>query len=1030
MSRAKTPLDEVAQSIALAGSFKNPNSPDKRALQFPYPIPKVLPAITASQQRQRPDILPFSTSISSEREAREKADLEEDERRLKEEEHDAFLAHMRAKDDAERAILKLREEMIRILAKFNFSDPSAWKLPSQILSYFRSLSSNERENFVQSVKSRFMANLDHAILKYEHVQSNSKQAGVFAPDVIATRLSSELLLDSKKKGAKLNIPYLCEAVLRSKMIDLKLLEKEEESELSSEPKSRQEKRKLQQQEQQQQKMLSSKHSNSNEHDVTGLKPTDFFHSSSSSSSFIFENEGDNVNSDNDGGKNNNEANDHSSQHQIMSSSDRNTSQVLSSSSTSSIIDNVKRSEPRSSFWAQKRGGGLITDAVGSVKHGETMNMLTNVWLAERGITTTAADVRSTLAQSLDLNELRMTDSAAADYVDTLLVGDDVGRNSKTFLKNAYAASNKWMSEPVFRGEDHGDGKDSEIRAHSVSDSLGVTGSNGLVTSLRVALGSRMRDSPASIATLSSKATITSLQSMLKRRNDKAASALVEIENAIQMKKKQDAASSSSFFFSSSPSSSSSSSYVQKRGKKPPVHEQVLSSKEDRALVASIEDVKASQAVFDFKVSALSSSSSSSSSSSHTPDNEKGDNLPISSSSSTLPLGGVRLSVTEIAPSLTSRVILQRKNVVVVSQDNTPSTSDTLAGRRTMDEVNMLYKGGRVEAIHRLPILPQPEPALVETRDDQVPIVSSHQQQFLTMLNSKLEGSDFSSHITQRTLSLGTSSNETSNRSTNVPAPIFQHSLVSESLRRALEPRTAVDTEDIHAKSRRRKTFGNKEEKGGRGGEERPSTPEGLEDSKAHDKKINNQSRRMSSSSSSSSSTSPSLSSSLSRTKWFHQHGYTRGASVSQAPTQNTSIAALLGPFSAKRLLVEQGVRDSGDLVLMKVGALKAIRNNSNSASGSITEGSRTSSCAPNSSMFSDLTTATPLGVSSSSSKSDDVLVQSLLDSNSLPLSAGTRSRVLGKAGAANPLMSFKIKEKTADQPMQKQISMKKGLYLI
>jgi hypothetical protein len=205
----------------------------------------------------------------------------------------------------------------------------------------------------------------------------------------------------------------------------------------------------------------------------------------------------------------------------------------------------------------------------------------------------------------------------------------------------------------------------------------------------------------------------------------------------------------------------------------------------------------------------------------------------------------------------------------------------------------------------------------------------------------------------------------------------------------------------------------------------------LEDSKAHDKKINNQSRRMSSSSSSSSSsTSPSFSSSLSRTKWFHQHGYTRGVSVSQAPTQNTSIAALLGPFSAKRLLVEQGVRDSGDLVLMKVGAIKAIRNNSNSASGSITEGSQTSSFAPNSSMFSDLTTATPLGVSSSSSTSDDVLVQSLLDSNSLPLSAGTRSRVLGKAGAANPLMSFKIKEKTADQPMQKQISMKKGLYLI
>ena len=97
----------------------------------------------------------------------------------------------------------------------------------------------------------------------------------------------------------------------------------------------------------------------------------------------------------------------------------------------------------------------------------------------------------------------------------------------------------------------------------------------------------------------------------------------------------------------------------------------------------------------------------------------------------------------------------------------------------------------------------------------------------------------------------------------------------------------------------------------------------------------------------------------------------------------------------------------------------------------MTEGSQASSFAPNSSIFSELTSSTAAGDRvDTTSGGEDILVQSLIDSQSLPLAAGTRNRVLGKAGAANPLMSFKIKEKIDQHPMNKQISLKKELYLI
>ena len=114
--------------------------------------------------------------------------------------------------------------------------------------------------------------------------------------------------------------------------------------------------------------------------------------------------------------------------------------------------------------------------------------------------------------------------------------------------------------------------------------------------------------------------------------------------------------------------------------------------------------------------------------------------------------------------------------------------------------------------------------------------------------------------------------------------------------------------------------------------------------------------------------------------------------------------------------------------MLKIGALQTIRNRHNA---SMTEGSQASSFAPNSSIFSELTSLTAVGDRvDTTSGGEDILVQSLIDSQSLPLAAGTRNRVLGKAGAANPLMSFKIKEKTDQHPMKTKISLKKELYLI
>lgn len=943
-SKPKTPLDEVAQSIALAGSFKNPNSPDKRALQFPYPIPRSLPILSESQKRQRPDILPFSTSISSEREAREQAALEEDERRLREEEHEAFLASMRAKDDAERALLKVRNEMITTLEAFDFSESSSWKLSTQIASYFRTLSHKKKDLFIQSVKRRFMANLDHIILHYEKSQANSREMGAFAPDVIATRLSTALLLDSKKKGAKLNIPNLCELVLKSQMIELNLLEPEEESELSSEPQSRIEYLRKMRSEQLKKSRQQNTHSEMNK---IGDKKEE-------------EEE-----------KKNEENHLMESSFVSISNLDNTLNDTKEELQRSVSIDIQNRSESRnesrdtsSAFWAMKRGGGLVTDAVGNVKHGETMNMLTNVWLAERGVITTATDAREMLAQSLDLNELRMTDTAAADYVDTLLIGDEAGRNQKAFLKGAYALShsNKWMHAPIDQGEGHGDGNKGIIRANTISDSLGgyldtseIKESNNQVpiqSTLRRALGSTVKDSPASIATLSSKATRSSLHAMLQRRHTQAESALIAIETKIKAKE----ATKRNSAYLSIYNNSNKTSLIEK--------ETPLSS-EERGLLAASENVKASQTTFDFRAIASTSTN-------YDKEGQEGH---------TLPLGGVRLGVTEIAPSLTSRVILQRRNVVVVSQDNTPSVIDSLAGRRTQTEMSLLYKGGRVEAIHRLPILAQPEPLLVETSDDINPLDKSSYH--------LLEGTDFSNFTTQRKVASLTRKN------LNVSAPIYQHKLITESLQRALDPRSSVDSEDIHIRSRK-------------GFPERPKTPEGSENNKREKKKITG------------------MTDTTSTTKWYHKHGYSPGASIVQG--HNTSIAALEGPYAARRLLIDQGIRDSGELVMLKMGALQSMQNATSSISSSGTDTdtlSMSSSFEPSQSI-----TSGDKSNGMYTNTHTDSLVQSLRDSQSLPLSAGTRNRVLGRIAATKPLGKMKVTIGGESETATKQVSLKKGLYLI
>jgi hypothetical protein len=318
------------------------------------------------------------------------------------------------------------------------------------------------------------------------------------------------------------------------------------------------------------------------------------------------------------------------------------------------------------------------------------------------------------------------------------------------------------------------------------------------------------------------------------------------------------------------------------------------------------------------------------------------------------------------------VILQRRNVVVVSQDNTPSVIDSLAGRRTQTEMSLLYKGGRVEAIHRLPILAQPEPTiLVETRDDINPLdnLSYH----------LLEGTDFSNFATQRKVANLTRKN------LNISAPIYQHKLITKSLQRALDPRSSVDSEDIHIRSRR-------------GFPERPKTPEGMEDNKIEEKKKKT-----------------GITDTTSTTKWYHKHGYSPGASIVQG--HNTSIAALEGPYAARRLLLDQGIHDSGELVMLKMGALQNMRNATSSISSSGTDTdtlSMSSSFEPSRSSNGVFTNST------------DSLVQSLRDSQSLPLSAGTRNRVLGRIAAAKPLGKMKITETTAT----KQVSLKKGLYLI
>ena len=294
----------------------------------------------------------------------------------------------------------------------------------------------------------------------------------------------------------------------------------------------------------------------------------------------------------------------------------------------------------------------------------------------------------------------------------------------------------------------------------------------------------------------------------------------------------------------------------------------------------------------------------------------------------------------------------------------------------------------------------------------------------------------------------------------VVAPVFMDASVNASLRRMLEPRTAVDTVNIHLRARPKNSQSASASapalapvpssasasaslaEGSAGGASissafaaanvgRPSTPTGPAERDEREKRR----RRLlagegaTAAAAAAAAARPPSANITYGAHWIRGQGFVSGASVTLAPMR-TSTQALLGPYAARRLLESEGVRDGDELVLHRTGVLRLLRDPGAAAAddaGSFAGGpsivgappgaasvAESSLIAPGSSFFGGSSAAGGLGHAASGPTAR--LAQSLIDSHSINVAPSSRIRTIGKSGTHKPL-PFSLKPEPPRRPV-------------
>jgi hypothetical protein len=88
-------------------------------------------------------------------------------------------ALLQAADEAARALLKLRGELLAHLRAFDFRDNEHTRLSPSALAYLRSLPAERRRDFAVAAADRFRAALDHALARYEAQQERAQALALF-----------------------------------------------------------------------------------------------------------------------------------------------------------------------------------------------------------------------------------------------------------------------------------------------------------------------------------------------------------------------------------------------------------------------------------------------------------------------------------------------------------------------------------------------------------------------------------------------------------------------------------------------------------------------------------------------------------------------------------------------------------------------------------------------------------------------------------------------------------------------------------
>lgn len=837
-----------------------------------------------------------------------------------------------------------RAELVERYTQFNWDDSSALltTLSLPTYKYYYNFSTERKQKFQQTIHDRYMAAVDHALIRYTKAFQNSKDYKVFAKDINRLRLHIRSMVDENKIGGKLHIPTLVNHTLREWMIKDGLLNNEKNSgygiignsgtesknssavppswlpDTSSSSSSTTEGTTV---------VLSSIPTtttdlrNSNSQRRNSIKDTSTL---SAKVNYNFDTKHDTYQSIENW---QNYPKDYN--WSLIHRSQQNQQQNRSSSSFSTSNTSLPTSD-EPTFWVGRTIGlgNIQTNFTGggdkgnnTVRKKQDPTTMRSLWAAERGIITTVNNLNEGMTLALDKNELRMIDPSGANLASIM---------GPTESAEAYLdmAKHRWQREPAQLNTDS-----VHVQSHNSGtefyDPLNVP----LTSSSNVTIRSAMTDSVLGITmnTQSSSASVGSKSSL--DRPDVSLASLGGRMAGNQMR-----------------------NYLMEK---------------TEAIIQKLQ-----------QAGALTDERSSMGHSLVPLDTTNDDNALIPyqntvSASSSLPIG-TRLAVQETVPGVTTRIMQPKEGVIAVSLDNLTDNKDTRNPLR--DDATIELRDGKIESISYLPVIPTvTDPAssasLSESKDNIVtdsngsPKVeqisalqsTSTSSRSLHSLHSStvsvpkaipvFESTDFSSFVTVQQNSkasygppLSGSSNSTktttkgrngsvgSSSSSNltgsvtlIPAPVYRDPQIARYLANAARPLPSVDQINIHAYNR----IGPKKE-----GIERPSTPRTLNDSidyrypkltspidtapQTHGIGMHVSVPSLNSAKNDHSSSPRSFSSPHRPTQepWYYKQGYSPGIALS--PTNPSSTAALLGPVAAEKLRKEANVKDATEYLLHRV----------------------------------------------------------------------------------------------------------------